>query len=150
MGLAMAKRRNRQAKRREPVRRVERIEPTPETKAKLTDDPLRKLVEPGPRGENPKLSADGETAASEIAAVFFAVVQRLMPRRMKFTDPIQGVEDMPAELARLYNERYLPWARRTAPRTVAATIDLVVDRIEPANEFTERAVIEALEDYAKN
>jgi hypothetical protein len=148
LGMARAKK-HRAVRRRDRVKREERIEATPETRAKLTDDPIRKLVSPGPRGERPKLSAGGESAAAEIRAVFLAVVQRLMPGRMKFVDPIQGVDDMPEALARLHRDNYLPWVRRTAPRTVAAVIDLCVDRIEPAGEFAEAAVIAALEDYAK-
>jgi hypothetical protein len=96
---------------------------------------------------NHYLSAAGESAASEIRAVFLAIVRGCMTARMKAMAEPAGGDDIPQWIADAHAERYLPWAKRLAPGVLAAVIDLVVDKIVPGDDLVAQEVLTAIEAY---
>lgn len=133
-------------KRRE-VRREERVDPTPETLAKLTPDPLMNLKQHG------LITSDEERAASEIRAVYMAVCGGLFRKQQRLGEAfgLGGGKppEMPCGLARAHHETYLPWTRRHHPGVIDAVLSLVVDRNKLPPAF-DTFVAEALKDYALN
>lgn len=128
-----------------PPRREAYPGPTPETRAKLTPDPLLALLESYGGGD-----AALEMAAEEIRAVYHAVCGMLMAgigERYRHGRARGGRREMPSFLAWAHAQTYLPWADGTQPATLAAVIDLVVDR-RPVRPDIAPAVVAALRDYA--
>ena len=131
----------RRRKRRE-VKKTDRVGPTPETKAKRQDDPIQMLVDKN------LLSSAGESAAAEIEAVYLAVTKGCMAKITSLE--VTGGGDIPDWIAEAHAERFLPWARRQARATLEATIDLVVYKRPPEDEWLAVAVVVALEQYGQN
>ena len=138
----MKKRKRKPVRQRVRVRLFEKVEPTPETKAKLVDDPFQKLVEAG------NIDAAGERAAEEIRRVFMAICRDVMAKISRPAPMAAGKVDMSDDLAEAHAERYLPWVRETGRNTVSATLDLLLEGRKP-DEFSEIAICQALQNYAK-
>lgn len=137
------------------ARRADFIGPTPETLAKLRQDPLLALFE---RYDSVN-SGDGETvlehAADEIRAIYLAVYGMLMAgvggrHRYGEGPGARGstTRDIPPFLAWAHAQTYTPWANAIKRTTLEAVIDLVVERnlIHPDRSI---AVADALADYAR-
>ena len=115
----------------------DRILPTPETKAKLTDDPLWPIVQP-----NSAL----QDAAEEIGKIWFALTKQLFSKGMTYERREAGkAAEMPEGLAWAHAHVYVPWSLHWG-RVAGEVIDIVVDR-QPVAE-PER-VRDALRDYAR-
>lgn len=136
-------------KRGRPSSRNDFTGPTPETLAKLRQDPLLALFERYDReagGEERML----ERAADEIRAIYLAVCGMLMAGiggGHRYGQGPGGRREIPPFLAWAHAETYLPWANALKRGTLEATIDLVVDRavVHPDLYI---AVAAALADYA--
>lgn len=133
------------------ARRDDFVGPTPETLAKLRQDPLLALFE--------RYDSDGggdgekalEHAADEIRAIYLAVYGMLMAGvggRHRYGDGPGGRRDIPPFLAWAHAKTYTPWANGIKRTTLEAVIDLVVERnlTHPERMI---AVAEALGDYAR-
>lgn len=117
---------------------------TPETMAKLEEDPLQRMAAAG------MIDSAGERAAEEIKYVFLAVCRDVIARTMRPTIAYaRGRFEIPDDLATAHAERYLPWCRAQRPRVVEATIDLVVERRLPRSGLLLDLVADALADYAR-
>lgn len=147
------------AKRRRgrPPVREERVEPTPETLAKLEPDPLQALLDGHVGRDLPKEERERaerervemERATDEIRAVYHAVVRAVMRKPPSFGDRIaMGKREMPGHLAWAHSKTYLPWAQSQHPRVMEACIDIIIDR-RPVYRAFNLEVIAALRDYAK-
>ena len=132
------------------ARRDNFVGPTPETLAKLRQDPLLALFE--------RYESDGcgdenalERAADEIRAIYLAVYGMLMAGvggRHRYGEGPGGRRDIPPFLAWAHAQTYTPWANGIKRTTLEAVIDLVVERnlIGPDRTIS---VAEALGDYAR-
>jgi hypothetical protein len=133
-----------------PARQDEYVGPTPETLAKLRQDPLLALfarydAETG--GEEGML----ERAADEIRAVYIAVCGMLMAGTgggHRYGQGPGGRRDIPPFLAWVHAQTYLPWANGLKRTTLEAVIDLVVDRAVIHPDLVVAAA-EALADYGR-
>ncbi|MEE9140173.1 MAG: hypothetical protein V3U18_05290 [Alphaproteobacteria bacterium] len=121
--------------------------PTPETLAKLEEDVVGALAQRG------RLAPHEVDAALEIRGVFAALKEGLVARagkgdrqraRGRRKVQRQPLERMRDDVARIYGERYRPWAREMARRQVIesnlrgpdkrlldAVVDIVVDNRAP-------------------
>ena len=116
-------------KRGRPVRQDDHVGPTPETLAKLRQDPLLALFE---RYDGGTGSEEGalERAADEIRAVYLAVCGMLMAGIGGGHRYGQGPgvrREIPPFLAWAHGRTYLPWANSLKRTTLEAVIDLVVE-----------------------
>lgn len=124
---------------------------TPETLAKLRPDPLLALLSGfGQAGDTVGQSAL-ERSADEIRAVYLAVCGMLMAGvggTHRYGQGPGGKREIPAFLAWVHAQTYLPWAHAHPRATLEAVIEVVVDRhvIHPR---LANAVLGALADYAK-
>lgn len=137
-------------KRGRPARRADHVGPTPETLAKLRQDPLLALLErydsDGTAGDKGAL----EKAANEIRAVYLAVCGMLMAGiggGHRYGQGPGGRREIPPFVAWVHAETYLPWANGTKRATLEAVIDLVVDRTVIHPDLYAAAAA-ALADYA--
>ena len=132
-----------------PVRQDDWVGPTPETLAKLRQDPLLALFERydmAGGGEEGML----ERAADEVRAIYLAVCGMLMAGvggGHRYGQGPGGRREIPPFLAWAHAETYLPWANGLKRGTLEAVIDLVVDRTVIHPDFYV-AVAVALADYA--
>lgn len=113
----------RKGKRRDPVKRDDRVGPTPETAAKLVPDPFNVLVEMG------LLDTAQRDAGLEIRAIWYAVTGGLMPKAAERSSARSG-DGMSDELAHAHAQTYLPWCTYWG-RQVEEVIDLVVNATLP-------------------
>lgn len=113
--------------------------PTPETAAKLVR-PVDRIADLVASGE---LSGEEAGAAGEIRRVFSALQRGLIAKARGFDRKLAGkarspfvhpLERMTGDEAKLYQERYLPWARRAGGLRVCASnlhrktaLELVID-----------------------
>ena len=145
-----------QKKRRgRPARRDEYVGPTPETLAKLRQDPLLALFaryDSGAGGTDGDCGGEGalERAADEIRAIYLAVCGMLMAGvggGHRYGEGPGGHREIPPFLAWAHATTYRPWANSTQRSTLEAVIDLVVERhvVHPDRMI---AVAAALSDYA--
>ena len=112
------------------VRREDRVRPTRQTVRRLTDDPLLLLTEglnDSGRNIHPHETDLMREAAEEIGLVYMSIVGALMSRH-RWYDETPGFEGIPEWIARAHAQRYLPWVRRTGRLTIAALIEIVIDR----------------------
>ena len=133
-----------------PARQDDYVGPTPETLAKLRQDPLLALFERYDAGTG---SEEGmlERAADEIRAVYLAVCGMLMAGiggGHRYGQGPGGRREIPPFLAWAHAQSYLPWANSLRRTTLEAVIDLVVDRtmVHPDRALAATA---ALADYAQ-
>lgn len=128
-------------RRRNRVAKTERIAATPETKAKLENDPLRDLIDRG------LVDTAAENAANEIRMVYLAIVREAMIGIGRYGEYVQGRYEISDELAAIHSQRYKPWADTQGHR-LEQVIDLVVDRrsIPP---FLVEGTVRALDGYAR-
>lgn len=115
---------------------------TSQTRAKLEEDPLQKLVAAG------LIDSAGERAAEEIKCVFLAVCRDVIAKTMRHGVYAKARFEISDELANAHSRRYLPWCRANRPSVVEATIDLVIDRKLPHSKFILTAICRAFADYA--
>lgn len=132
-----------------PARQDEYVGPTPETLAKLRQDPLRALFARYDAGGG---SEEGvlERAADEIRAVYLAVCGMLMAGvggGHRYGQGPGGRREIPPFLAWAHAQTYLPWAKSLKRTTLEAVIDLVVDRAVVHPDLAIAAAA-ALSDYA--
>ena len=132
---------------REPVRREERVDPTPETLAKLESDPLEAMV------RVKLVNSAAVDAAVEIKEIYMAVCRQAWCKRgalgKEFGSPSgRTVYEMPGDLAYFHAKTYLPWVRDQGHLVVDATLTLVVDRQNIESQFVP-SVARALADYAR-
>lgn len=137
-------------KRGRPARQNDHVGPTPETLAKLRQDPLLALFE---RYDGGTGSEEGalERAADEMRAVYLAVCGMLMAGiggGHRYGQGPGGRREIPPFLAWAHGRTYLPWANSLKRTTLEAVIDLVVDRtvVHPDRAL---AAVAALADYAQ-
>src|SRR5262245_21620400 len=121
---------------REPVRRDERIEPTPETVAKLLPDPIQELFDKG------LITSEHTTAAAEIRAIYFAVVGSLFCRGRDYRVFGRGRGQMPDGLADKHAKRYLPWAR-----SMGANLGLIIDALIDGRWIPQQLLVDGLTAY---
>jgi hypothetical protein len=121
---------------REPVRREERVEPTPETLAKLIPDPIQELFDKG------LITGEHTTAAAEIRAIYFAVVGSLFCRGRDYRVFGRGRGNMPERLAVLHRDRYKPWAR-----SMGANLCLMIDALIDGRWVPQQILIDGLTAY---
>lgn len=141
----MAKRRKKPTVRRDPP-----IAPTPETKAKMTADPLRVMVEKGfidANGKRRYLTPEGEQSVDEIRKIWFAVCREVMSKGMSFGREPRGRAEMPEWIARAHAKVFLPWAEAHKGQ-MDLILSVVVDRLEP-DAWLCHVVADALYDYAR-
>ena len=143
-----------------PARRDDFIGPTPETLAKLRQDPLLALFQrydSGTGGTGGECGGEGalERAADEIRAIYLAVCGMLMAgvggrHRYGEGPGARGstTRDIPPFLAWAHAQTYTPWADSIKRTTLEAVIDLVVERNLTHPDRT-IAVADALADYAR-
>jgi hypothetical protein len=115
---------------------------TPETRAKLLEDPLQRMVAAG------MVDSAGERAAEEIKCVFLAICRDVIGKTMRHGMYARGKFEISDDLAHAHADRYLPWCRGNRPSIVEATIDLVVERKPPRSGLILDGVADALADYA--
>lgn len=124
--------------RRIPVLREERVEPTPETVAKLTPDPVQSLYDRG------LIQSEHTAAALEIRAIYFAVVGSLFARA---NDPSRigfSKAQMSDRLAVIHRDRYKPWCAAMGQK-----LPFIMDALVDLSWCHEAWLIAALEDYAQ-
>jgi len=122
----------------------ERVGATIETAAKLTEDPLFRILALYGRGD-----AALERAAGEIKAIYGAVCKGLFKRGHALGERLGNAKaEMPDTLAKAHAERYLPWANANHPRVVDATLRVVWDRDDVPTIYYQ-PVAAALADYAR-
>ncbi len=121
----------------------ETIGATPQTSAKLEEDPLQRMVAAG------MIDSAGERAAEEIKCVFLAICRDVIGKTMRPGVYTRGKFEISDDLAHAHADRYLPWCRTNRPPIVEATIDLVVERKPPKSGLILDAVAVALADYAR-
>jgi hypothetical protein len=133
--------------RRAPVVREERVEPTPETVAKLVPDPIQGLFERG------LITSEHTTAAAEIRAIYLAVVGSLFCRGRDYSDcRVRTRGNIPERLAVLHRDRYKPWTIAMG-RRLPAIMDILIEghhwlmTAHPDGPPGQRLIIEALNDY---
>lgn len=115
---------------------------TPETRAKLEEDPLHRMVAAG------MVDSAGERAAEEIKCVFLAICRDVIGKTMRHGVYARGKFEISDDLAHAHADRYLPWCRAHRPAVIEATIDLVVERKPPRSGLILDGVADALADYA--
>ena len=115
---------------------------TPETRAKLEEDPLHRMAVAG------MIDSAGERAAEEIKCVFLAICRDVIGKTMRPGVYARAKFEISDDLAHAHADRYLPWCRGNRPPIVEATIDLVVERKLPRSGLILDAVADALADYA--
>lgn len=134
-----------------PARVHDCIGATPETLAKLRPDPLLALLSAfGQAGDMVGQSAL-ERSADEIRAVYLAVCGMLMAGvggAHRYGQGPGGRREIPAFLAWVHAQTYLPWAHAHPRATLEAVIGLVVDR-HVIHPDLANGVADALADYAK-
>ena len=132
------------ARRGRPPKRDETTPPTPETLARMEQDPLRALIIEG------LIDTAGERAADEIREIYTAVCRCVMRRQARYGQEFgmpSGVPvELPDALALAHAKVYLPWVHATKPTVVDATLSLVVDRVAVQ---CSTAVAMALSNYAR-
>lgn len=117
---------------------------TPETLAKLQDDPFAVLVTLG------MLDTAQRDAGLEIRAIWYAITGNLLPKCGERSQTRSG-DGMSDRLAWAHALVYLPWARYWG-RLIEEVIDLVVDAQLPEQAATRADLgnlFEMLEDYAR-
>lgn len=133
------------------ARRDDFVGPTPETLAKLRQDPLLMLLQRC----DPDGSGGGENmlerAADAIRAIYLAVYGMLMAGVggcHRYGEGPGGRRDIPPFLAWAHAQTYKPWANDIKRTTLEAVIDLVVDRnlTHPERMID---VADSLADYAR-
>jgi hypothetical protein len=122
--------------RREPVNREERIEPTPETLAKLRPDQVQVLF------DKSLLTPEMTDAASEIRMIYFAVVGSLFCRGRDYRVFGRGRGEIPERIAQLHRDRYQPWAREMGP-----LLPLIFDALIDGQYVPDSVVIKGLTAY---
>lgn len=127
---------------RRPSSTVEMVGATPETRAKLSDDPLQRMAMAG------MIDSAGERAAEEIKSVFLTICHDVIGKTMRHGLYARGKFEISDDLASAHADRYLPWCRSHRSAIVEATIDLVVERKPPRSGLVLNAVAAALADYA--
>lgn len=125
--------------RRRPSPQDDENAPTPQTRAKLTTDPLQSIL----AGADVSL----EHAADEIYSVYTAICRSVMSRTQAFGSRIPGRGELTDEIARAHAQTYLPWVAATGSNLVDLVLSVVVDRNEPP--FGRDAICRALQDYAQ-
>jgi hypothetical protein len=124
--------------RREPVNREERIEPTPETLAKLRPDPIHVLFDKG------ILTSEQTDAVAEIRAIYFAIVGSLFTRakdyrRIGYTKP-----ELPGWVNDLYGN-YREWCADMGPFRLPIIMDTIIDGRPPVIEI----LLDGLDAYIR-
>lgn len=122
--------------RRAPVSRVDRIEPTPETLAKLVPDQIRVLFDKG------RLHHEHTRAVGEIRAVFHAVTTNLFARAKDYRLRGYSPPCLPNDLAEAHRDRYKPWAQQMGRR-----LPLLIDAIIDGRRIDGDLLIDALDAY---
>lgn len=127
-------------RRKRVVRVEERHGPTPETLAKLQQDPLQALLQ----GQDTAL----ERAADEIRAIWSATTRFSALKNSSLFALDAGRPDFPAELAHYRHETFLPWTQRIGPNVYDAVIWIVWER-KVLPSWAVAPVLRALTDYAR-
>ena len=112
---------------------------TPQTRAKLTPDPLALIL----MGQDISL----EYAADEIYAVYTAICRSVMAKSPGFGQRIPGKGELTPEIAWAHSQTYMPWVKETGRNLVDIIISVIVDRNKPP--FGRAAIQRALRDYAQ-
>lgn len=128
-------------RKRDPVRRFDRISPTPETAAKLRPDVVWTLFERG------FLTAAGEKAARDIRDIYLAVVAELMPSKMRLSSEHSGKFILTDEMAEKYADVYQPWARSIDRQVIDNVVTLVVDGYSKMDEDECGLALAAIEKF---
>jgi hypothetical protein len=110
--------------RREPVRREERIEPTPETLAKLQPDPIHVLFDKG------ILTDEQTNAVVEIRAIYFAIVGGMFTRAKDYRRAGYSKPELPDWVDAKY-ANYRAWAEQMGPFRLPIIMGTIIDA-EPA------------------
>jgi hypothetical protein len=128
-------------RRRERVVAADRVEPTPETAAKLRPDALEVWNRIG------RLTDDDVDAAIELRGCYLAVCAQLMWKERGDVQTSGGSRyEISDWHAAQHAQVYVPWAARWGP-VVARVHDLALDGVEPAGVW--QAVRQAIRDYGK-
>jgi len=153
MGVAaVARDRKRAARKRDAVISSDRFGATPETRQRMTQDPLWLMWRPEDGGKK-LLGPGGIDAADEIIRVYksryrIRVHQSQYGPEFGMPSGQDNDGDISEALVTAYHRRYLPWVRRTDRRVLEVTINLLLDR-----EDTPRPVLEviaaAIMDYMR-
>jgi hypothetical protein len=106
--------------RREPVIREERVEPTPETVAKLVPDPVHVLFDKG------ILTSDQTDAVAEIRAIYFAIVGSLFTRAKDYRRMGYSKPELPGWVNDLYGN-YRDWCAQMGPFRLPIIMDTIID-----------------------
>lgn len=139
-----------------PSRRDDYVGPTPETLAKLRQDPLLALFERYDSGTGGEGEGALERAADEIRAVYLAVCGMMMASvggGHRYGEGPGGhaayrAREIAPFLAWAHATTYCPWAKGIPRSTLEAVIDLVVERhVVHPDRMIDAAV--ALGEYAK-
>lgn len=124
---------------REPVNVSERVQPTPETLAKLVPDPLKQLFDSG------RLEREHMDAAAEIRAVYLAIVGNMFARAHVY-EPHDGHRaTLPDWIAEAHAKRYRPWCAEWRP-WLPILIGIIVDGHRPLAHHD--CLGRSLNDYA--
>jgi hypothetical protein len=134
------------------VSKEERVEPTPETVERLEGDPLWEMTQ-WRNGYAPLLDTAGEAAATEILAVYRAVVKSTMRLGQnsygpEFGGPRGGVSEMPDDMAWAYSNRYVPWAN-SLPHGLLEWIINLLDERKMMSDGMKRVCAKAIMKYAR-
>jgi hypothetical protein len=105
---------------REPVRREERIEPTPETLAKLQPDPIHVLFDKG------ILTSEQTDAVVEIRSIYFAIVGSLFTRAKDYRRIGYAKPELPGWVNDLYGN-YREWCSDMGPFRLPIIMDTIID-----------------------
>ena len=127
--------------RRRKMQTADRTQATPETRAKLSPDPLALIL----AGHDVSL----EYAADEIYRVYVAICRAVMSKSPGFGARIPGKGEMSPELAWAHSKTYLPWVAKTGQEITDATLSLIVDRNGWPRPSVAIRVRAALADYAR-
>lgn len=133
-----------------PARWDEHVGPTPETLAKLRQDPLLALFARYDAGAGGDGEGVLERAADEIRAIYLALCGMLMAGvggGHRYGQGPGGHREIAPFLAWAHAQTYRPWANSTQRSTLEAVIDLVVERNAIHPDLC-AAVVAALADYA--
>jgi hypothetical protein len=118
----MAKAKKRRSKKRQAVRRVERVQATPETLAKLKPWPMQDLLRKGP--EDGGLSSDQFEAALQIVEACKIITQGLGFRPLDLSRVGHGTGEFGARACRLWNI-YVDWGNAFQRRSLISPHTIV-------------------------
>ena len=122
---------------------ADRIEPTPETLARLKPDAIAELV------SRRQLEPEHQSAADELRDVHHALhrsPEQGQSHTGRVSDPLSR---MPARIEELWHSRWIPWQRQCGPMLASVTLATVIENQAPVSIHHAHMIARGLTIYCQ-